>query len=149
MRWARIRVLAREQGSPLFGALLAFKRHTQGVIADVLPEPSAALLTGILLGVDKGLPSDLAADFSTTGTSHIIAISGFNMALISGLVSSLSVRVVGRRYAAWFSTAAIVVYTLFVGAAGTRHSPDRASPVSVCGRCIGRETGANRCPSAG
>ena len=42
VRWARITVLAREMGSPLMGALKAFKRRTQDVIAKVLPEPSAA-----------------------------------------------------------------------------------------------------------
>ena len=43
----------------------------------LFPEPGATLLNGILLGYDHVLPEDLAEDFQATGTSHIIAISGF------------------------------------------------------------------------
>ena len=119
--------------------MLRFKRHVQSVIADVLPEPSAALLTGILLGVETGLPRDLAADFSTTGTSHIIAISGFNIAIISGVFSRLSVRLVGRRYAAWFSTAAIALYALFVGASAAVVRAAVMGSIAVWGEHLGRQ----------
>ena len=40
-----------------------------------------------------------------------------NIALVSGVVASLGVRPVGRRYAAFFSMAAFVVYALSVGVA--------------------------------
>jgi competence protein ComEC len=143
VRWARVSVLARGQGNPLFGTLLAFKRHTQGVIAEVLPEPCAALLTGILLGVETGLPRDLTADFSTTGTSHIIAISGFNLAIIAGLFSSLSVRLVGRRYAAWFSTAAIALYTLFVGASAAVVRAAVMGSIAIWGEHFGRQNSSS------
>ncbi|NIN64347.1 MAG: hypothetical protein GTO63_06535 [Anaerolineae bacterium] len=46
-------------------------------------------MTGILLGVETGIPADLMADFSATGTTHIIAISGFDTSIIAGLFSSL------------------------------------------------------------
>jgi competence protein ComEC len=142
VRWARITVLARGEGNPLLGGLLTVKRHTQGLIAEVLPEPCAALLTGILLGVETGMPPDLAADFSTTGTSHIIAISGFNIAIISGLFTSLSVRLVGRRYAAWFSSAAIALYTLFVGASAAVVRAAVMGSIGVWGEHFGRQHSA-------
>ena len=53
--WARTTLLEREQGNPLMSLLLSFKRHAQGVIANILPEPCAALLSGILLGVESGI----------------------------------------------------------------------------------------------
>jgi competence protein ComEC len=46
------------------------------VIQQILPEPQASLLSGILLGVDVGLPTVVQEDFRATGTTHIIAISG-------------------------------------------------------------------------
>jgi hypothetical protein len=39
-----------------------------------------------------------------------------NIALVSDVVASLSVRLVGRNYAAWFSTTAIAAYMLFISA---------------------------------
>jgi hypothetical protein len=42
--------------SPFWAALHAFKARAQATIAQILPEPYAALLTGILLGVETGIP---------------------------------------------------------------------------------------------
>ncbi len=39
-----------------------------------------------------------------------------NIALVSGVVASVSIRLVGRRYAAWFSTAAIGLYIFHLSA---------------------------------
>jgi competence protein ComEC len=74
-------MLARDQGFAPFGWLApftgcAFKARAKSVIAQVLPEPQASLLTGILLGDDSGIPKSVQDAFRTTGTSHIIAISG-------------------------------------------------------------------------
>jgi competence protein ComEC len=46
------------------------------VIQHALPEPQASLLSGILLGVEAGMPADVQEDFRVIGTPHIIAISG-------------------------------------------------------------------------
>jgi competence protein ComEC len=44
------------QGSPFWAGLYAFKARAGETIAQTLPEPYAALLTGILLGVETGIP---------------------------------------------------------------------------------------------
>ena len=36
--------------------MLAFKNRAQATIAQILPEPEASLLTGILLGNEGGIP---------------------------------------------------------------------------------------------
>jgi len=46
------------------------------VVAQILPEPQASLLTGILLGDDSGIPKYVQDAFRATGASHVIAISG-------------------------------------------------------------------------
>jgi competence protein ComEC len=116
VRRPRITLLATGQGNFFYARLYAFKSRAQATIAQMLPEPQASLLTGILLGVETGIPADLMADFSATGTTHIIAISGFNLSIIAGLFSGLSARLFGRRRAMPFALAGIILYTLFVGA---------------------------------
>jgi competence protein ComEC len=51
-----IELIEARQGSPFWAALYAFKARAQETIAQILPEPYAALLTGILLGVEAGIP---------------------------------------------------------------------------------------------
>lgn len=116
VRRPQITLLERGRGNPFWAALYAFKRRAQDTIAHLLPDPQAALLTGILLGVESGIPADLMDDFSATGTSHIIAISGFNISLIAGFFTTLSTHLFGRRRAMPFAVAGIILYTLFVGA---------------------------------
>ena len=76
MSHPRLTVLARGQGFAPLGWLYAFKARAKNVIAQILPEPQASLLTGILLGDDSGITHSVQDAFRTTGTSHIIAISG-------------------------------------------------------------------------
>jgi competence protein ComEC len=72
----QVKVLAHDQGSPILSAINAFRNRAYIVIQQILPEPQASLLSGILLGIDAGLPADVQENFRVTGTSHIIAISG-------------------------------------------------------------------------
>ena len=74
----RVTVLARDQGFAPFGWLYAFKARAKNVIAQTLrvPEPQISLLTNILLGDDSGIRKSVQDAFRTTGTSHIIAITG-------------------------------------------------------------------------
>jgi len=72
------RSVAHDQGFAPLAWLYSFKARAKNVIAQTLrvPEPQASLLTGILLGDDSGIPKSVQEAFRTTGTSHIIAISG-------------------------------------------------------------------------
>ena len=116
LRRAQIVLINRGQGSVFRRTLLSFKRRAQRVIALILHEPQAALLTGILLGVETGIPADLMEAFSATGTTHIIAISGFNIAILAGLITSLLNRALGTKWGTLAAILTIGVYTILVGA---------------------------------
>ncbi len=65
---------------------VAVKRWAVGVIAARLPETSAALLAGLLLGERSTLPPATDESFRRAGVYHILAVSGFNVALLAGAV---------------------------------------------------------------
>ena len=85
------------------------------MINRALPEPQAALANGMLLGIDWSIPTDLYDQFRRTGASHVIVISGSNVALIAGVLLALSWRVLGRRRAALPALVGIACYALLVG----------------------------------
>ncbi|MBI4670108.1 MAG: ComEC/Rec2 family competence protein [Chloroflexi bacterium] len=87
LRNARLYVISSQHGDPLWATIYGFKDAAQQAINQLLPEPSAALLTGILLGDDRGLPPTLKQAFADTNTAHIIAISGFNIAVLIGVLT--------------------------------------------------------------
>lgn len=112
----RLTILAERQGSPVKHAILAFKARAQTTINRLIPDPQAALLSGILLGNDNGLSPELADAFRLTGMTHIIAISGFNIAILIAIMVSISEPFLGRRGAVGFAVAGVTLYTILVGA---------------------------------
>lgn len=61
-----------------------------------IPEPEAAFINGVLLGVDAGLPEGVRDDLRSAGLLHILVVSGFNVSLlVAGLVALL------RRVSGW------------------------------------------------
>lgn len=105
-----------KKGNLFADGLYRLKNYALATVYRVFPDPEASLLAGILLGVDSGLPDDLQQDFKDTGTSHIIAISGFNIAIIAAIFLSLFGRAFGPRRGAVVAGIGIVFYTLLVGA---------------------------------
>ena len=104
------------QGSLIMSVLYSFRQHALDVVYRIFPDPEASLLAGILLGEQSGIPSQVQDAFRLTGTSHIIVISGFNIAIIAGLFTYLFTRFLGRRWGAIVSALGIIFYTLMVGA---------------------------------
>lgn len=116
VRRAEVRVLASHQAGRFREAMYRFKAHALATLLGMLPEPQASLLAGILLGVESGIPEDLDAAFSTTGTSHIVAISGFNLTLIAGVFAVLARRIFGKQGELPVALSGVWLYTFLVGA---------------------------------
>ena len=54
-----------------------------------LPATERALLAGFLLGDTRALPDDLVRDFRDAGLSHLLAVSGANVAFVLAIVGPL------------------------------------------------------------
>src|SRR4029079_7285220 len=76
--------------------LEGLRRTAAEALAVVLPEPEAGLAAGILIGLRDLVDRDLAAAFTTAGVSHVVAISGWNIAIVAAAVAAAAGRV-GRR----------------------------------------------------
>jgi len=96
--------------------LYGWRRQLEHTIGAVLPEPHAALLTGVLLGGSAGLPSDFQDALRAGGLTHIVAVSGFNVTLVAGVAGAVAERWAGRRVGWLLALAAVGLYTLLVGA---------------------------------
>jgi len=115
LRSPTVEVLRTSERRGLAWALSALRTRGEAAIAALLPEPEASLLTGILLGRDAGIPDDVMDAFRATGTAHIIAISGFNITIIAGVLLALLTRTFGRRWAVFGTVPIIIAYTVLVG----------------------------------
>jgi competence protein ComEC len=81
----------------------------------LVPEPESGILLGIVLGERASVSPDLAYAFAVSGTTHLLAISGFNMTLV-GTAVALALRGRARPTTRAVATVgAIVAYSMLVG----------------------------------
>ncbi len=113
---AAVAIVGKTPPSPLLRAIFELRTRAKAAISHALPEPQAALLTGILLGDEGGIAPQVRDAFNTTGAAHIIAISGFNMVIVSQLAIAFASHFMSRRAATVFGIIFIALYTLLVGA---------------------------------
>ena len=116
LRRGRIELIAHDQGSPFWAALYGLRSRCSALLNRVLPEPAASLANGMLLGIEGGIPPEVDEAFKATGTTHVIVISGSNIALLTGVLMGLLGLLIGKRRAAWPTAVAVVLYVLLVGA---------------------------------
>ncbi len=134
--------LAGERGNPLLRLLLRFKARALKTVYRLWPDPEASLLAGILLGVESGIPAPVQAAFQETGTSHVIAISGFNITIVAGLFITFFGRWWGLRRGTLLAVAGVVVYTLLVGADAAVVRAAIMGAVTLFARLLGRRQAA-------
>lgn len=125
-------------------AVYAFKRHALDLLAQLLPEPHAALLQGILLGDDHGLPVALRQAFQTTGATHILAISGFNIAILAGVLMNLFGRLLSPWQAAGVTALCLAGYAVLAGAGASVVRAAIMGVTALAAQQIGRGSGGVR-----
>lgn len=100
----------------LFKQIYAVKDVFERSIERSIAEPNASFVNGILLGSRSQIPQDIKNDFAKTSTSHILAISGYNITIIAEVVSLILLFFVRRKIAFWFTTIAILIFVILTGA---------------------------------
>jgi competence protein ComEC len=107
----------------------------------IVPEPEAALGAGILLGVRSSIAPEISDAFAVAGLTHVVAISGWNIAIIATLVGNLlggaRGRSGGRVLVPVTTGAAIGGYVLLVGASPSVVRAALMAGALVTGRIAG------------
>jgi competence protein ComEC len=117
MLYPEIEVLDTGKGFKPLGWVYSLRGRLAENLAKVLPEPQASLSQGILLGVRGNIPQSLRDDFSSSGTAHLLAISGLHLSIIAGILLSAGIWLFGRRHYLyiWLALGVIWLYVLVTG----------------------------------
>jgi competence protein ComEC len=92
------------------------RRRAVAAIDAALPPASAALLSGLLLGERRALPAEIDDAFRRAGVTHVLAVSGFNVALVASAVFLLARLIgLGRRAAAGGAVVVVLGFGAIVG----------------------------------
>ena len=112
-----ITLLNRPESLNFYAYLLILKKNFIAIIDKILSEPKSSFLAALLVGARRTLPDNLTSAFNITGTSHIVAISGYNISIISiMMLNFLSYLLLPRRLIFWIVIISILMFTLIAGA---------------------------------
>lgn len=113
----RLKLLGRRQGNYFYTFLLAIKRRSYSTAETYMPEPTASLALPVVFGGGQAIDDDISDQFRRSGLTHIMAVSGFNVSLLAGLLGFLFLSLGLRRRLAFIATVlTIAAYVLMVGA---------------------------------
>lgn len=104
------------QGGSAKEKLFAFKEKFISIFQNIFPQEEAALLSGLTLGERADFSEEFKEKLSKSGTNHIVALSGYNIALIVSLISILFSYFLSKKTAFYFTLAMIVLFVLMTGA---------------------------------
>lgn len=138
-RGSGIKIIAHGRIDPMRTAIHGAKLWFQRAINGVLPNPEAPLLAGLLLGSRDDIPAALKQSFRLSGTSHIVAVSGFNVTVVVMVIASVLRMLPLPRFARLVMT--VVSIAAFVTLTGASESVVRAGimgSLAIAGRESGR-----------
>jgi competence protein ComEC len=124
------------------GALADLRAALGEPLRRLVPEPEGGILLGIALGDRGSIGPDLAHAFARSGTSHLLAISGFNMTLVASAVGALLRGHCGSRVRAVATVAAVALYSLLVGLGASVVRSAVMAAITSLGLALGRRAAA-------
>jgi competence protein ComEC len=128
-------------------ALAAARATLLGGLNDLVPEPEAALGAGILLGVRASIAPEVNDAFATAGLTHVVAISGWNIAIVAALVAAV-VSPLGRRPGGRWTTAIVAAATVGCYVMLTGASPSVVRAALMAGAMLVARLGGSRAHAA-
>jgi competence protein ComEC len=120
-------VVLRENQGDIFKIYLEqMRRNLKSLIRDNSSSPEGEIIQAMILGDQKEIPKEVMDKFNKTGTTHIIAISGFNIGIIAFL-SFIVIRLIMKsstylllrfnifKISTIFAIVPVVIYTFIAG----------------------------------
>jgi len=113
----QITLVAKNRGNKLYSAILTIRNKFEEKLSAIFPDPEGAYLKGLLLGGSKRMTKDLAEAFQKTGTTHTVAVSGYNVTIVAAFLMWAGIWVgLWREQVFSFALIGIVLFVLMTGA---------------------------------
>jgi competence protein ComEC len=120
------------------GPLDAVREALSLPLQRLIGEPEGGIVRGIVLGERASVDADLASAFARSGTTHLLAISGFNMTLVATGVGLIARGRVRPAATAAITVATVLAYSILVGLAPSVVRAALMAVVACCGLAFGR-----------
>jgi len=112
----QIEKIGQSGGNMVFGVILKVKNRFQQNIEKLIPAPESGLLSGLIIGGGGNLSQEIQDNFSRTGMTHIVAVSGYNVAIVAEYLMLFGIFIgLWRKQAFWLAVFGIIIFIILVG----------------------------------
>lgn len=108
--------LGKNEGSKILRFLFDIKKFSVRIFQNILPPQESAFLSGIMLGDTSGFSKNFKTAMSQSGTSHLVALSGYNIMILISAIVAICIKIFSRRTAQLIAGFCIVGFVLMTGA---------------------------------
>ncbi len=125
-------------GQKILGNLYYVSTRIEETLNSVLSEPHASLASGLILGIKRNIPQNFKDALGTTGLTHIIALSGFNVTILVTIFADSFVIYLGRKKVFILGVLLIGGFVILTGAASSVVRAEIFSLLILFGKTLGR-----------
>lgn len=116
MNFPQMELIKSGQGNPVKLALLNFRNKIISGFKQILPSEKSAFLAGLTLGAREDFSKELKDNMKLSGTTHLVALSGYNISIIAIAIMALFGSFLSRRLSFYLAAIVIVLFVLMTGA---------------------------------
>ncbi len=137
LAYPKIEKISSGGGNALKRILFALRAKFQSEIKRLLPAPENAFLNGILLGSKESFSEKLKQDFVTTGTVHLVALSGYNVTIVAETIMRFF-SFLPLYLSSTFGIISILLFAIMAGGGSTVFRASIMAMLVVAARFFGR-----------
>lgn len=123
----------------LIGSLYSFSGRIEKSLSSILPEPEASFAAGLVLGQKTNLPKYLLTNLQITGTTHLIALSGYNVTIIINALVLLLSPYLNKRWLLVFGGFLVLFFIIMTGLSASVVRATIFSLLLIFGKTVGRK----------
>lgn len=111
-----IKLLEKDRGNFIKAKLFLLKENIKDIFKFSLPKEKAAFLAGITIGAREDFSKEFKEKMSLSGTTHLVALSGYNISVIALAVGLVFNSFLSGAVSFYLSVLTIFLFVLMAGA---------------------------------
>src|SRR3989344_139932 len=129
----------------LYDKILFFKSKMKESIGSNYSPPGSFIIEGIILGNDKNMNQELKDKFNSAGLSHVTAVSGSNIVIMTSIIMSILLFIgLWRQQALYFTFVFVWTYVVLVGLPASAVRAAIMASLFLLSRMLGKQNTSSR-----
>lgn len=142
-KFAKITFIENGHGAYVKYLLFKIKHAFTDSLNNAIPEPESSLMSGLLLGTKQSLGKDLLSEFQRSGVSHVVVLSGYNIAIVATSIMSV-LSFLPKAFSFSFGIISIILFTILSGGGASSSRAAIMVLVALIAKKMNRDYKASR-----